>query len=141
MHLTKSRKLLKEASKAQAKLLTCLMKQKITLEKTHLSKKTREETQEAISQTTEQLDQARTTIAQHTADVTHIESKLKECESMDEESSYSEESGDPEPGAWDSPTATPQGRKEEEDPHDIEMEDVGTDPIPLPPSEQDDNLL
>ena len=37
--LAKSRKLLKEASKTQARLLTHLMKQKITLEKTLISKK------------------------------------------------------------------------------------------------------
>ena len=60
---------------------------------------------------------------------------------MDEESSYSEESCDPEPGAQDPLTATPQGREEEEDPHHIEMEDVGDDPIPPPLSEQDDNPL
>ena len=40
VHLAKSRKLFKEASKTQARLLTCLTKQKITLEKTHISKKT-----------------------------------------------------------------------------------------------------
>ena len=39
--------------------------------------------------------------------------------------SYSEESGDLEPGAQDPPTATQQGCEEEEDPHDIKMEDVG----------------
>ena len=87
------------------------------------------------------MDQARTTVAQHTANITHIESKLEECESTDEESSYSEESGDPEPGAQDPLTANPQGHEEEEDPHDIEMEDVGDDPIPPPPLEQDDNPL
>ena len=94
-----------------------------------------------LSQTTEQLDRAWTTLAKHTTDITHIESKLKECESMDEESSYSEESGNPEPGAQDPPTATPQGGEEEEDPHDIEMEDVGDDPIPPPPSKQDNDPL
>ena len=141
VRLAKSRKLLKEAWKTQARLLTCLTKQKITLEKTHISKKTRDETQEVLSQTTEQLDRARTTVAQHTTDITHIESKLEECESTDEESSYSEESGDPEPRAQDPPTATPQGHEEEEDPHDIEMEDVGDDPIPPPPLEQDDDPL
>ena len=60
---------------------------------------------------------------------------------MDEESSFSEDSGDPEPGAQGPLTATPQGHEEEEDPHYIKMEDVGDDPIPPPPSEQDDNLL
>ena len=141
VHLAKSRKLLKEASKTQARLLTHLTKQKITLEKTHISKKTRDETEEVLSQTTEQLDWVRTTVAQHTADITYIESKLEECESTDEESSYSEESSDLEPRAQDPPTATPQGCEEEEDPHDIEMEDVGDDSIPPPLSEQDDNLL
>ena len=111
------------------------------LEKAHISKKAWDETQKALSQTTEQLDQARTTVAQHTADITHIESKLEECESMDEESSYSEESDDLEPRAQDPPTATQQGREEEEDPHDIKMEDVGNDPIPTPPWEQDDDPL
>ena len=139
--LAKSRKLLKEALKTQARLLTHLTKQKITLEKTNISKKTRDETQEVLTQTTEQLDQARTTVAQHTADITHIESKLEECESTDEESSYSEENDDPEPGAQDPLTATPQGHEEEEDPRDIEMEDVGDDPIPTPLSEQDDEPL
>ena len=110
VHLAKSRKLLKEALKTQARLLTCLMKQKITLEKAHISKKIQDETQKALSQTTEQFDRVRTTVAQHTADIAHIKSKLKECE-------------------------------EEEDPHDIKMEDVGNDPIPPPPSEQDDDLL
>ena len=94
-----------------------------------------------LSQTTEQLDRARTTVAQHTADIAHIESKVEEYESTDEESSYSEESGDPEPGAQDPLTANPQGREEEEDPHNIEMEDVGDDPIPPPLSEQDDDPL
>ena len=94
-----------------------------------------------LSQTTEQLDQARTTVAQHTADIAHIKSKLKECESTDEESSYSEESGDLKPRAQGPPTATPQGREEEEDPHDIEMEDEGDDPIPPPTWEQDNDLL
>ena len=99
----------------------------------HLKEKTRDEIQEVLSQTTEQLDRARTTVAQHTTDIAHIESKLEECESMDEESSYSEESGDLEPGAQGPLTATLQGREEEEDPHNIEMEDVGDDPIPPPP--------
>ena len=139
VRLAKSRKLLKEALKTLARLLTCLTKQKITLEKTHISKKTRDETQEVLSQTTKQLDRTRTTVAQHTADIAHMESKLKECESMDEESSYSEESGDLEPGAQDPLTATPQGHEEEEDPHDIKME--GDDPIPPPPLQQDDDPL
>ena len=48
-----------------------------------------------LSQTTEQLDRVRTTVAQHTADITHIKSLLEDCESMDEESSFSEESAGP----------------------------------------------
>ena len=56
VRLAKSRKLLKEALKTQARQGTSLMKQKITLEKTHISKKTQDETQEVLSQMTEQLD-------------------------------------------------------------------------------------
>ena len=59
---------------------------------------------------------------------------------MDEESSSSRGSINPEPGAEDPPATTPQDR-EEEDPHDIEMKDVEDDPNPPPPSEQDDDPL
>ena len=89
MHLVKSKKLLKEASKSQTKLLTQLTKQKITLEKTHLSKKVCNETSKVLSQTTAQLDQARTTVAKHTTDIVHIKALLEDCESADEESSSS----------------------------------------------------
>ena len=89
MCLVKSRKLLKEASKAQTKLLNHLTKQKMTLEKAYISQKTQDETCKALSQTTEQLDRARTTVTQHTIDIAHIESLLEDCESMDEESSFS----------------------------------------------------
>ena len=97
MRLIKSKKLLKEASKSQTKLLTQLTKQKMTLEKTRLSKKVRDETSKALSQTTAQLDQARTTVAKHTADIAHIEALLEDCESADEESSSSR--GECRPGA------------------------------------------
>ena len=140
MHLVKSKKLLKEASKSQTKLLTWLMKQKMTLEKTRLSKKVHDETLKALSQTTAQLDRARTTVTKHTADIAHIEALLKDCESADEESSSSRESINPEPGAEDAPAITPQDW-EEEDPHDIEMKDVEDDPNPPPLSEQDDDPL
>ena len=140
MHLIKSKKLLKEASKSQTKLLTRLTKQKMTLEKTRLSKKIRDKTSKALSQTTAQLDQVRTTITKHTADITHIEALLEDCESVDEESSSSRGSIDPEPGAEDPPAITPQDQ-EEEDPHNIEMKDVEDDPNPPPLLEQDDNPL
>ena len=140
VRLVKSKKLLKEASKTQTKLLTCLAKQKMTLEKTHLSKKAHAETSKVLSQTTEQLNWARTTVTTHTADVTHIEALLEDCESLDGESSFSGESSALEPGSGDPTAATPQGQ-EEEDPHDIEMRDVGDDPNPPPPSEQDDDPL
>ena len=140
VHLVKSKKLLKEASKTQTKLLTHLAKQKMTLEKTHLSKKASDETSKALSQTTEQLDRVRTTIATHTADIIHIEALLKDCKSTDGESSSSGESSAPEPGSGDPSAATPQGQKEE-DPHDIEMRDVEDDPNPPPPLKQDDNPL
>ena len=84
MHLIKSKKLLKEASKSQTKLLTWLMKQKMTLEKTHLSKKVHDEASKVLSQTTAQLDQVRTTVTKHTADIAHIEALLEDCESADE---------------------------------------------------------
>ena len=87
MRLVKSKKLLKEALKSQTKLLTWLMKQKMTLEKTHLSKKVCDETSKVLSQTTEQLDQAKTTITKHTANIAHIKALLEDCESADEESS------------------------------------------------------
>ena len=112
MRLVKSRKLLKEASKTQTKLLTHLTKQKMTLEKAHISKKTRDKTHEALSQTTEQLDRARTTVTQHTADIAHIKSLLKDCDSTNDQSSSSEESAGPEPGADDPSMATPQGHEE-----------------------------
>ena len=128
------------ASKSQTKLLTRLTKQKMTLEKTCLSKKVRDETSKALSQTTAQLDQARTTVTKHTADITHTEALLEDCKSADEESSSSRGSIDLEPGAEDPPAITPQDR-EEEDPHDIEMKDVEDDPNPPPPLEQDDNPL
>ena len=138
--LIKSKKLLKEASKIQTKLLTHLVKQKMTLEKTHLSKKARGETSKVLSQTTEQLDQARTTVSMHTADIVHIEALLEDYKSMDEESSSPGESSTPKPGSGDPPAANPQGQ-EEEDPHDIEMRDVQNDPNLPPPSEQDDDPL
>ena len=138
--LVKSQKLLKEASKTQTKLLSYLAKQKMTLEKTHLSKKACDETSKVLSQTTEQLDWARTTVTTHTTNIVHIKALLEDCESMDEESSSSGESSAPEPGSRDPPTATPQGQ-EEEDPHDIEMRDVEDDPNLPPPSKQDDELL
>ena len=134
VRLVKSRKLLKEASKAQTKLLTHLTKQKMTLEKAHISKRTQDETREVLSLTTTKLDQGRTTVAQNTTDIAHIESLLKDCEPTDEGSSSSEKSACPEPRAEDSPTVTPQGH-EEEDPHNIEMKDVHDDLNPPPPSE------
>ena len=70
----------------------------------------------------------RSTIAHHTADITHIEALLKDCESTDEESSSSGEGSPPRPGSRDPTTATQQGHDEE---HDIEMRDVGD--VPNPP--------
>ena len=138
MHLVKSKKLLKEASKTQTKLLTHMAKQKLTLAKSHLTKVACDETSKALSQTTEQLDRVSTTVAKHTADIAHIEALLEDCKTTDEESSSSGESSAPEPGSGDPPTATPQDQEEEE--HDIEMRDVENDPNPPPPSEQDYNL-
>ena len=128
VRLVKSRKLLKEASKTQTKLLTRIAKQKLALEKGHPTKAAHEEAARVLSQMTEQLDRVRATVAKHTVDIAHIEALLKDCESMDEESSSSGESSPPESGSGDPPAATPQGQEEEE--HDIEMRDVGDDPNP-----------
>ena len=112
MRLVKSKKLLKEALKSQTKLLTQLTKQKMTLEKTHLSKKVSDKTSKALSQTTAQLDQARTTVTKHTAHIAHIKALLEDCKSADEESSSSRGSIDPELGTEDPPAVTPQdGRR------------------------------
>ena len=124
--LVKSRKLLQKASKTQTKLLTCIVKQKLALEKGHPTKVAHDEATKAFSQTTEQLDWARATIAKHTIDIAHIKALLKDCESMDEESSSSGESSLLESGSGNPPAATPQGQEEEE--HDIKMRDVGNDP-------------
>ena len=134
--LVKSKKLLREASKTQTKLLTHMAKQKLALEKSHLTQAACDETTKALSQTTEQLDQVRATVTKHTADIAHIKALLKDCESMDEESSSLGESSSLEPGSGDLPAATPQGQEEKE--HDIEMRDVENDPN-LPPSERGDN--
>ena len=109
MRLIKSKKLLKEASKSQTKLLTQLTKQKMTLEKTRLSKKVCDKTSKALSQTTAQLDQARTTVAKHTANITHVKALLEDCESTDEESSSSRGNINPEPGAEGPPSRHPTG--------------------------------
>ena len=101
VHLVKSRKLLKEASKTQTKLLTCIVKQKLALGKDHSTKVAHEEAAKALSQTTEQLDWVRATVAKHTADIAHIEALLEDCKSMDEESSSSGESSPPESGSGD----------------------------------------
>ena len=87
VHLIKSRRLLKEASKTQTKLLTHVVKQKLALEKGHPTKVAHDEAAKVLSQTTEQLDQVRATVAKLTVDIAHIEALLEDCESTDEESS------------------------------------------------------
>ena len=123
--LVKSKKVLKEASKTQTKLLTRVVKQKLALDKGHPTEVAHEEAARALHQMTKQLDRARATVAKHTMDIAHIEALLKDCESTDEESSSSGESSPPESGSGDPSAATPQGQEEE---HDIEMRDVGDDP-------------
>ena len=111
VHLIKSRKLLKEASKTQTKLLTHVAKQKLALEKGHPTKAAHDEAAKVLSQMTEQLDWAGATVPKHTADIAHIKALLEDCESTDEESSSSGESSPPESGSRDPPAATPQGRR------------------------------
>ena len=107
-----------------------MAKQKLALEKSHLTQVACDETTKVLSQTTKQLDRARATVAKHTADIVCIEALLEDCKSTKEDSSSSGESSPPESGSGDPPAATPQGQEEEE--HDIEMRDVGNDPN-LPP--------
>ena len=114
-----------------------MAKQKLVLEKSYLTQAARDKTIKALSQTTEQLDWVRATVAKHTADIAHIEALFKDCESMDEESSSSGESSSLEPWSWDTPAATPQGQEVEE--HNIKMRDVENDPN-LPSWGQGDNL-
>ena len=128
VRLVKSKKVLKEASKMQSKLLTRVVKQKMALEKSHLTEAAHQEATRALRQTTEQLERARSTIDQHTADIARIEALLKDCESTDEESSSSGEGSPLRSGSRDPTTTTQQGQDEE---HDIEMRDVGD--IPNPP--------
>ena len=117
--LVKGKKVLKEATKAQLKLLTRVVKQKMAQEKSHPI--------EAVCQATEQLDRVRGTIAHHTVEITHIEALLKDCESTEEKSSSPEEGSPPRSGSRDSTATTQQGHDDE---HDIEMKDVRKAPNP-----------
>ena len=120
--LAKGKKVLKEATKALAKLLTRVVKHKMAQEKSHPTKAAHKDATEVLCQATEQLDRVRSTIAHHTVEIAYIEAVLKDCESMEEESSSSKEGSPPRSGSKDSPTATPQGY---DDGHNIEMEDIG----------------
>ena len=81
--LVKSKKVLKEASKMQSKLLTRVAKLKMAQEKSHPTEATHQEAMRVLCQTTEQLDQVRSTIAHHTADISRIEALLKDCKSTE----------------------------------------------------------
>ena len=70
----------------------------------------------------------RGTIAHHNADIAGIEALLKDCGSMEEESSSSGEGSPLRLGSRDPNTATQQGHDEE---HDIKMRDV--EDVPNPP--------
>ena len=94
----------------------------------HPTKAAHDKAAKVLSHMTEQLDWVRATIAKHTVDIAHIKALLEDCESMDEESSFSGESSPPESGSGDLQAATPQSQEEEE--HDIEMRDVENDPDP-----------
>ena len=56
VRLVKSKKVLKEATKTQTKLLTRVAKQKLALEKGHPTKEVHEEATRVLHQTNEQLD-------------------------------------------------------------------------------------
>ena len=104
--LVKSKKVLKEASKTQSKLLTRVAKQKLALEKGHPTEAAHQEAARVLCQMTEQLERARNTIAQHTVDIAHIEALLKDCKSTDEEFSSSGESSPLRSGSGDPTAAT-----------------------------------
>ena len=87
VRLVKSKKVLKEASKMQSKLLTRVAKQKMAMEKGHPTEAAHQEATWVLRQMTEQFDRVKSTIAHHTADIAHIEALLKDYESTDEESS------------------------------------------------------
>ena len=126
--LVKSKKVLKEATKTQPKLLTRVVKQKMAQEKSQPTKVAHQEATRALCQMTEQLDRVRGTIAHHTADIPCIEALLKGCESTEEESSSPGEGSPPRLGSRHPTTATQQGHDDE---HNIEMRDVGD--VPNPP--------
>ena len=56
VRLVKSKKVLKEASKMQSKLLTRVVKQKMALEKSHLTEVAHQEATRVLCQMTEQLE-------------------------------------------------------------------------------------
>ena len=144
--LVKSKKVLKEASKMQSKLLTRVAKQKMAQEKSHPTKAAHQEAARVLQQTTEQLERVRGTIAHHTADIACIEALLKDCESTEEESSSSGEGSPLRSGSRDPTTITQPGHDEE---HDIEMRDVedapnlpqgvATQTDPPPEAKEDDS--
>ena len=120
--LVKSKKVLKEATKTQSKLLTRVAKQKMAQEKSYPTEAAHQEATRVLCQMTEQLNRVRSTIAHHTADIACIEALLRDCESTEEESSSPVEGSPPRSGSRDPTTATPQGHDDE---HDIKMRDVG----------------
>ena len=87
VHLAKGKKVLKEATKAQLKLLTRVAKQKMAQKKSHSTEAVHKEATKVLRQVTEQLDQVRGTIAHHMVEIARIEALLKDCESTEEESS------------------------------------------------------
>ena len=76
VHLVKGKKMLKETTKAQSKLLTRVAKQKMAQEKSHPTKAAYQGATKALHQATKQLDRVRGTIAHHMAEITCIEALL-----------------------------------------------------------------
>ena len=118
VRFVKCKKVLKEATKTQGKLLTKIAKLKVAQEEGHPTEVTHEEATEALHQATEQLAWVRETITHHTAEIVHIKELLRERESTEEESSSLEDGLIPGLGSGDPPAPTPQKQD------DIEMEDV-----------------
>ena len=84
VHLVKCKKVLKEATKTQGKLLTKMAKLEVAQEKSLPTKVAHEEATEVLCQATEQLAEVSDTITHHTVEIVHIEELLRGRESTEE---------------------------------------------------------
>ena len=113
IHLAKCKKVLKQANKTHAKLLTKMAKLKQVEEESLPDKAAQSKAQEEMRQAGDQLQWVRETIAHHTMEISEIQDLLRERESSEEESSSPE---DLSPGSGNPTDATQE--------EDVEMEDI-----------------